>query len=192
MTILQYPQESVYTFAITTGLITTIAAGTPTAGHLAAIRWAGTTSDVIVHRVKADWYAATAFGAAQSVGLQLIPLRSYTLGHSGLGITRAIGANDMKLWTKQTALADFALMCSTTAEMTAGTHTLDAHMHAEAYSATSSTTPTLSLTKDYTADGMPGHRLAANEGLLLRNAILMGATGTARVTFEVTFSLMSL
>lgn len=188
MAVTRYSPESTYTFCVATGAITTIAAGTGTAGHLVAVRYTG-SGELVVHRVAAKWVTTTAFGGAQNVGLALYALRSYTVDHSGIGTSIVIGTNDCKLWTRQTALADVTLFRSNTAALTAGTHTFDGLSQVEAYSDAPSTTPAFSMVKDYAASDMPSLRLRANEGLLLRNEILMGASGVAKVTYEMTFSL---
>jgi len=189
MAVTRYSPESTYTLCATSTAIAVIAAGTSTAGHLAALRYTG-SGELHVHRVAAKWVTTTAFGAAQNVGLALYVLRSYTAAHSGgIGTSITFGTNDTKLWTRQTALADVSLIRSTVAELTAGTQTLDGLSQIEAYSDAPSTTPAFSMVKDYAASDMPSLRLRANEGLLLRNEILMGASGVAKVTYEMTFSL---
>src|SRR5262245_41511190 len=79
--------EGIYRNGPTTGLITTIAAGTGSAGHLSAARWAPATNDprkfAVIKRVKATWWTIAGFTAPQEVQLLLNKLTGYTAAHTG-------------------------------------------------------------------------------------------------------------
>lgn len=172
------------------GLFTTIAAGTASAGHLFAFRWSATDSNCAVQRIVAKWRTITGFTAAQEVGMDLYRLTSYSAAHTGGTAATLVAPNLKKRQSfAVTALNDARI--ATTAALTAGTHVLDAMpMAADCFSelATGAAVPKGSFNMVWEANMDYGGGpliLAAQEGFVIRNSILMGAAGTARLTVEI-------
>ena len=180
-------QTSAYRYASRTGLITLIAAGTASAGHLFACRWSHATKVAIVTNFKASWQQATSFAASQDVGFALHVTRAYTAAHTG-GTAATLTGDAFKLRSSypSTSMADIRI--ATTAELTNGTHTIDTlPMLMTGYSelAASTTRAPFSMSYPTSFGGYHGIILTQNTGLLLLNNNLMGATGTARVYVEL-------
>lgn len=197
--------KGTYALATTTGAVTTVAAGTTTAGFLFSMRYAG-TGKVLLRYLGAQFATTTAFTSAQEVGCEAFIARSYSASPTG-GTALDLGAtvtNTNKLLTA-TSTSDFSLASSdvrvaTTGALTAGTQTLDAN----AFGSTSGWAGAVGITIAKTAlfDGkthMPPRPLAEeravlglspvvlsnNEGIIIRNTVLMGAVGVGRWQFFV-------
>lgn len=182
--------EGAYRSCAKTGLIATIAAGTATAGHLWAVRWPAVLAGgdrrarVVLQRLLVKWRTITGFTGAQEVALDLYKLTAYTVAHSGgtaVAATKKVTAGPAALLTGQVA---------TTIELTAGTQTIGTDpIASNSFSelATAATVPKGALDLYLSTEDLDRHPvvLDQNEGLLLRNTILMGAAGTARVIVEM-------
>lgn len=171
------------------GLLTTVAAATSTAGHIFAFRWSHATKLCLVTNIMVKWRTIAGFTSAQEVGLDLIMARSYSASHTG-GTGLTLSGNNAKKRASfaTTNVADIRV--GTTGALTAGTHTLDAQpIAADGFSelAAAATVPKglFNLTFDLNGPSDYPLVLATNEGLVLRNTILMGAAGTARVSVEM-------
>lgn len=186
-------QDGAYRIAAVSGLVTGVAAGTGTAGHLFAMRWAPAASAVrsvaLISRLRARLATVAGYTAAQETGIDLSILRAYTASHSGGTAMDLTGNNNKKRTTRPTsAVADMRI--ATTAELTAGTHTFDAQpiarsTYAElAAAATVAKGATEIFLSTEDLDRYP-ILLANNEGICIRNSILQGAGGTARLTVEI-------
>lgn len=184
------PQEGAYRSCAVSGLITVVAAGTATAGHLSTLRWApAATSNLVsavLQRFRATWYTIAGFTAAQEVGFDLYKLTAYTAAHTG--------GNAVTPTKKRAAFAAATMTgrIADTGELTAGTQTIGtdpigSSRYAElaAGAAVPKGVHRLELTTE-DLDRYPVV-LGVNEGLLLRNSILMGAAGTARLVVEADF-----
>jgi hypothetical protein len=164
------------TYGGVTGAITLIAAGTGSAGHLYALRNPSTTVVVHVSRVRFGFNATTAFGAAQAMAFALFKLTGYSAAHAGAtAITPA---------KRRTSHADASIATARIADtgaLTAGTHTLATQPLARA--GAHSTLPYF----EYVYTPRDDHPLVleTNEGLLLRNEVLMGASGVGVGFIEV-------
>lgn len=182
--------EGAYRSGAASGLFTTVAAGTATAGHLWAARWAPATNDprkfAVIKRLKATWNTIAGFTAAQEAQLQLFKLTGYTAAHTG--------GNALTPDRKQRAsVMPAALMTGRiagTAELTAGTHVLGTDPLTSASFAelaAGAAVPKGSFVMQFAPDDTQGGPfvLETGEGLLIRNGILMGAGGTARVVVEL-------
>ncbi len=178
-----------YRQTFTTGAVTAIAAGTGVAGHLLALRWANANAAKAarIKTLQAEFLLTTAFGAAQEVGYDAYVMRAYTVTHTAAtGTALSFGTNDGKLRT-QYAQSGMAGRIASAAALTNGTHTLDGNAIARggAWCAAvgSRIEPTL---HDFTKGSEPGGILLQNEeGLVVRNTILMGATGVGKWHFTV-------
>lgn len=183
--------EGFYRFCATTGLITLVAAGTASAGHIFAARWSATTKVLALMAFKATWNTIAGFTTAQEVGLDLFVARSYSASHTGGTAVDSTAAGGFELRTAYPASAFGAadIRIATTGALTAGTQTLDAvpmaaNQYAELAAAATVGKGRFCVEWNSSTRGKP-LILAANEGLVLRNQILMGAAGTARVNVEM-------
>jgi hypothetical protein len=187
-------REGAYRDGPSTGLITGVAAGTASAGHIWAVRWAPSTAAgalavekrrfALITRLRARWFTIAGFTAAQEVLLSLFKLTGYAAPHTGgSAITPS----------KKRTAAPTSLMTgriATTGALTAGTQAIDTDPIATgAFSelAAAATVPKGFFELFLSTEDMAQYPivLAPNEGLLLRNEILMGAGGTARVVVEM-------
>lgn len=169
----------------TTGAVTTIAAGTTTAGHILALRNPTDSGRWIrLRSLEVEFILTTAFGAAQEVGFDAYIARSYTAAHTdGTAITMTGGrsrtAEPATVLTGRTA---------STAALTAGTHTLDTNavIRGSQWCAAvgAAFAPRLYDFKDFPLGGLI---FAPDEGLIGRNTILMGATGVGKWHFTADF-----
>lgn len=187
------PLEASHRLVLSTGLITGITAATSTAGHIGVFRWISTTHRCYVHRARAVWTTITPFTTAQEVGMDLVIARAFTAEAVTVGaVTYSFAANDGKLWTKQSQpTTNPSFFVSGTAVLTNSTHTLDGaplDQCGMVELAAAGTPYRGTMAVDFNPGDKAPLRLDADEGLLLRNTILMGAAGTARVVFALDIS----
>jgi hypothetical protein len=171
-----------YRHTFTSGAVTTIAAGTATAGHILALRSGTAGKAALVKSIEVEFLLTTAFGAAQRVGFDAFIARGYTVAHTGataLTITGG-GAN------AGSAAPFITGRVASTAALTAGTHTLDANPIAKGHLWASAIGALLGPRfYDFASSKQGGLLLQENEGLVVRNLVLMGATGVGEWTFTV-------
>jgi hypothetical protein len=187
-----------YKMAVTTGAVTTIAAGTASAGHMFAFRWVSSASKCVLRHVSGQFTLTTAFGAAQEVGCDLITTRTYSASHSGgtaidMGGT-VTNANKIRAGAPTSLMSTGDARISTTGALTNGTHTIDPNPlaaisgYAGAVGIIVSRYPSGSLPGGLlweARDDQDPLVLTTNEGFLLRNTILMGASGVGRWQFHI-------
>lgn len=187
--------EGAYKTAAVSGLLTTVAAATASAGHLWAMRWAPTASQpkfCLITRLRARLSTIAGFTGAQEVGMDLSILRAYTAAHTG-GTALDLGgtvANSAKKRVAHPTSAVADMRVGTTGALTAGTHTLDAQPIAQdqfAELAAGAAVPKGKSEIFLSTEDLDRYpiTLAANEGLVIRNTVLMGAGGTARLVVEI-------
>lgn len=178
-----------YRIGAASGLITGVAAGTASAGHIFAARWNNVSKLALVTYFRARWSTIAGFTAAQEVGLDLYVARSYTSNHTG-GTGLTLTGNNAKKRSSY-ATTNFADMrISTTGALTNVATTLDSQPIAYgsvSELATGAAIPKLSLQIEFGLNDTSMHPLILSQdtGLVLRNTILMGAGGTARVAIEM-------
>lgn len=188
-----------YRLVVSTGAVTTIAARTATAGQLLNFRRESSASTLVaVKYVGAKFTLTTAYGTAQETGCDLIVARSFTVsGTNGTAVD--LGSTVANTGKKLTGFPTSVMgavagttRVATTAVVTAGTHTLDANPIGilsgwstgigdtvpDAASGAREGFGTL-----YDAEKSGPLYLADDEGLIVRNLILMGATGVGRWDF---------
>lgn len=181
--------------SITGSALTTIAAGTTTAGHVFAARWSSTTGKkCLIRYLAAEFTLTTAFGAAQSMGLDAIVARAYTASHTG-GTAIDMGStltNSGKLRTNQDSslFAANAVRIGGAGALTAGTQTLDSMPLAAKMAHMGAVGAQLSATFiDATGDGLATQNsaleLGQDEGIVIRNIILMGASGVGNLVVSI-------
>lgn len=165
----------------TSGAVTTIAAGTATAGHILALRNPSTTRTARLRSLEVEFILTTAFGAAQEVGFDAYIARSYSAAHTGATALTITGGRkrvgfDASVLTGRIADAG---------ALTAGTHTLDTNAFARG-SVWCSAIGTRLGPNFYDLSADPGGiYLATSEGIVICNTILMGATGVGKWHFTV-------
>jgi len=181
-----------YRLAATSGLLTAVAAGTATAGYLFAFRWGSATEACLLHRVIAKWRTIAGFTAAQEINLDIIRATGFSASTTGGTAATLTGNNTLKRTSQNvTQLTDARI--GTTTALTAGTQTLDTMSMAfdgASEMATGAAIPRTSfeVEADFTVVRGGPLVLLQNEGFIVRNLILMGAGGTARVSVEVDWS----
>jgi hypothetical protein len=198
----RYAHRGSYRLVASTGAVTTIAARTATAGFLFTMRNPTSSAAALyVKRVGARFIATTAYGTAQETGVDMILARSYTASATGgtavdVGSTVANTGNLAASFSTSVITANCTRVADTGA-LTAGTQTLDANpfgivsgwttgigiMVPEATSGAASGFADLWNYRK-SEHGMP-IKLVADEGFVIRNLILMGATGVGRWDFLV-------
>jgi hypothetical protein len=177
-----------YRLSMQSGLMTTIAAGSATAGHVFAFRWTSATFIACIHRIKLRWQTTTAFTAAQEMGFRIFRLTGYSAAHTG-GTAATLTAPNLKKATRfpVSALADARIGAA--AALTAGTHTLDAQeIGGLNFFSQATAVPDISMVET-TIDAGPQLssflELVVNEGFIVRNELVMGAAGVGRLLVEV-------
>jgi hypothetical protein len=182
------PYGGGYRISATSGDLTTVAAN----GPVWSFRWTDTTRRALIQNVVIRYAYNTAFGAAQLFGLGLYVARAFTVADTG-GTAQTLTTNNGKLDTDfpVTSLVAGSIRIGTTGVITAGTRTLDAQPIATRMDWLTTTLQNGSYDEDwrfgYTDSSNP-ITLHANEGLVLNNLILMGATGTVRLWVDVEWS----
>jgi hypothetical protein len=159
-----------------TGLLTGVAAGTGSAGHVYALRNPSSAKKVFISRLRLVFTPTTAFGAAQALAFALFKLTGYSVAHSG-----GTAVTPLKRVTSQSAASVAAAQISGTGALTAGTQTLQATPITR-FGSSHSTLPVLDAV--YIPRDDHPIVLEANEGLLIRNEILMGASGVGILSVE--------
>jgi hypothetical protein len=176
-----------YWGSFTTGLVTTIAAGTSTAGHLFAARFnpsgAGVHKLFFLTHLRLLWQTVAGFTAAQEIGLAAYKLTGFSALHTG-GSAAA-----MLALAPGYAASQLTGRVANTAELTAGTQTIANQLLRGSYAELAALS---TVAKGFIDEGLPlfddPHPidvLAANEGILVRNEVLMGAGGTGRLTINI-------
>jgi len=181
--------------SVVSGALTTVAAGTTTAGHLFSFRNPDTAKKVLLRYLAVDFNLTTAFTGAQAMGLDVISATGYTASHSG-GTAIDVGstlANSQKIRTNDatSCLTAGCVRMGTTGALTAGTHTLHANPLNQTQKWMGAVGAQISATLlDARDDGDGAVRSAwefgQDEGFIIRNVVLMGAAGVGSliVTLE--------
>jgi hypothetical protein len=167
-----------YSIRRRTGVLTAVAAGTSSAGHIYALRNTD-TKEFHVTRMLLAWLSTVDPSAAQRVGFEAMKLTSYSVAHTG-GTGAATGVPVSRaevaavgVYPALTLLAD---RVAGTDALTAGTQTIGevvgfAQDWALAAAATVKLTRFQRLYES--PDKHPLFVIGASEGLLVRNVVLM-------------------
>lgn len=188
-----------YLFSASTGLITTIAAKTATAGHIFSLRNGHPSTLMLVKYLRMRWQTITAFTTAQRIGLQGFITRSATANYSGGTAISATGAGALRKRNNMPVSACLSLgdaRIATTAELTAGTQTLDAQPFFEliGWSQTGAAPAVMNVieTELNMQDGNTYPLIISqNEGITIANTVLGGAAGTAVVSVDIQWDEVS-
>jgi len=172
-----------YSLSMTSGLLTTVAAGTSSDGHVAALRYVHASKAFHVTRLRVLWQTVAGFTVAQEVSFAAYLLSAYSAAHTdgsaGVVVPRAPGLDATGLSAR---IGD-------TGELTAGTQTIGAQLLRGSFSelADAATVHKGFIDEQRGGDDDPHVVcvLATTTGILVRNEILMGAGGTGRLTVEL-------
>jgi hypothetical protein len=178
------PQDS-FRQGFETLLVTTIAAGTASAGHIFSMRWVSGLA-MRLRALEVEFILTTAFGAAQEMGFDGLIGRAYSASPTGATAITLAG-NDGKTRTGQNNsrfVGAGDIRIASTAAMTVGTVTLDQFSFVRG-SFWAGAVGAQQNVRRYDFTGLPlgGHVFATSEGFILRNTILMGATGVGKWKF---------
>ena len=171
-----------YQLSVASGALTTVAAGAP----IFSFRYAPNNSTVcVIKRISIGFVCTTAFGAAQAMGYGVYVARSFSGSDSG-GTAATLTGNNNKYRTSLATTAVTDLRIGTTAALTAGTRTLDAQALGTNYFYVPGVGTSLTQTDliSYDANDYP-IVLANNEGFVINNLVLMGATGVGTAVVNV-------
>ena len=194
-----------YAIAAVSAVFTGVAAGTTSAGHLFAMRWpGGNTAGVapnsprqflVLQRLRAKWRTVAGFTAAQQIGMDLSIVRGYSAAHTG-GVASMTPSGKRVSGTGPgvpfgTSLVTAAnLQISNGGALTNGTETFDAQpIKWDGFAELAAAATTFKGTMEIllSTDDLDRYPvvLAANEGLVIRNTVAMGAAGTAQLAVEL-------
>ncbi len=193
-----YKLRGRYQNAVRTGLVTTVEAHTATLGHLLSWRWDdATVSGAIglVRYVGARFHLSTAFGTDQELGCKLTRATAFSASHTGgtaVDVGGTVTGTGKRRFAQPASLLT-SMRVADTAGLTAGTHTFDANP-VSIYSGFAETVG------DMLPRAASGGELATlwdsrasgdhlefdnDEGFVISNLVLMGATGVGTWTFVV-------
>jgi hypothetical protein len=183
-----------YQYAITSGALTGVAAG----ALVYSFRFnpAVTSNLCMIRRVEIGFSTITAFGTAQALQYSMQIARAFTVvdsgGTSGAFTQANTGKMRTTMPTSQMSLTGSNIQIATAGAMTAGTRTLDTQPIA--FLAGSSTAIGTSLTTSPIYQHQPGDYpliLGYQEGFILNNVQIMGATGVINLTVNVEWMELS-
>lgn len=166
-------------------LVTLVAAGTASAGHILACQVPAGTLGMKLKTFEASCQVLTAFTGAQEVGFDLFKATSYSAPHTGgLGVLPSRGnthQNASQITATQLRVAD-------TGALTNGTETLDTdRLASDCMWAAGVGSQILYRMYDFTQLPLGGLIFLPSEGFVGRNTVLMGAAGVVRWMFGMTF-----
>lgn len=175
-----------YQLSLTSGALTTVAAGTASAGTVFSFRYAPGTGNVcVVKRISVGFVTTTAFSSAQQMGFGLFAARSFSGADSG-GTAATLSGNNNKYRTSLATTSVSNINIGTTGALTAGTRTLDAQPLGTVNFWVSGVGTSLTTTDliSYDPNDYP-FVLANQEGFVIQNQILMGAAGVGTLVVNV-------
>jgi len=191
--------------SMTGTLAAALAAGTATAGHVFAFRWGDATRLAVITKLKTRFLPLTPFTAAtltDHTSFDAFILRAYTASHAG-GTPLTPSGNNAKMRTSMGTSLVTDMRISTTAALTAGTHTFDAFPFSQSLrkgnrvNPAAATEETIQPTTDgmdldfSMADGDHPITLAQNEGIAIRNRTVWPAAGTGILTVLIGWAEVS-
>ena len=172
-----------YQIGVRSGAMTVVAANAP----VFSFRFApGTGQLCVVKRVTVSWVTTTGFTAGQAMGFGLFYARNFLTSDSGGTAIAPINNNNQQFRTKLDTAQVTDLRIPTTGALTAGTRTLDA----QPLGAVNFWVPAVGtqlVTTEMLAYDVNDYPLvlANNEGFVIQNQILMGATGVGTLVVNV-------
>jgi hypothetical protein len=181
-----------YSISMVSGLITVIAAGTT--GSLVSLysfRWAPVTSTQLcmIRRIEVGFNTTTAFGTAQSLQYNLMMLRNFTVNQSAGTAASFSQTNTGKHRTVMptSALAGGGgIQMATTTALSGTSFTADSQFYATVNGSSTAIGTSVPMTPIYQHQtGDYPMILAANEGFMINNGQVMGATGVGNLIVNV-------
>ena len=168
----------------TTGAVTTIAAGTGTAGHILALRHATAGRGTMLKSLEVSFLLTTAFGAAQRVGFDVSIVRAYTDAHTaatGTALTVTGGGKNSGSGAPSLTgrIASAAALTAHASPPTFDTNPIAK----DSFYASAIGAKLGPLFYDFSGGDTKGILLQNQEGIVVRNLILMGATGVGEWVF---------
>jgi hypothetical protein len=175
-----------YHLSATTGII---AVGIAANGIIGAFRWTHATKLALIRRIRVNATTITAPTTAQSWGVNAVVGRSYSASHTG-GTALTLTGNEFKKRTSHASTQAGDIRIATTAALGGGTVTADAipfmsKLMWELVGAATVQRNNLDVEREFTAAGEFPLVLAQNEGILIRNSVLTGATMTYTAVVEI-------
>jgi hypothetical protein len=193
-----YKLRGRYQNAVRTGAVTAVAAHTATLGHLLSWRWDDTTVTGVIGLVRyvgARFCLSTAFGTDQEMGIKLTRATSFTASHTGgtaVDVGGTVTGTGKRRYAQPASLLT-SMRVADTDGLTAGTHTFDANP-LSIYTGFAETIGD-TLPRHTSGGGLvslwdsreSGDHLEFDndEGFVISNLLLMGATGVGTWTFVV-------
>jgi hypothetical protein len=183
-----------YQYAITSGLLTTVAAG----GAVFSFRFnpATTTNLCMIRKVEIGFSTTTAFTTAQSLQYSMQIARAFTAvdtgGTSGTFTVANTGKLRTSMPTSQMSLTGSNIQIGTTGALAAGTRTLDTQPIAYIEGSSTAIGTTIPITPIYQhQSGDYPLILAYQEGFIINNVQTMGAAGVGNLTVNVSWMELS-
>lgn len=183
-------------------LAAALAAGTASAGHVFAFRWADATRLAVITKLKTRFLPLTPFTAATLTdhsSFDAYIVRSYTASHAaGTALTPTSNSAKMRASMGTSLVTDVRI--STTAALTNGTETFDAFPFAQSLRKGNRVNPAAATEEVVmpTFDGMDldfsmgdgDHPivLAQNEGIVIRNRTVWPAAGTGLLSVLIAWA----
>ena len=181
-----------YSMSMVSGNITVIAAGsTSVPVSLFSFRWAPATSTQLcmIRRVEVGFNTITAFGAAQSLQYNMVIARNFTVNQSGGTSASFAQTNTGKHRTVMptSALASGGgIQMATTTALAGTSFTVDSQYFASVNGTSTTIGTSIPMTPIYQHQtGDYPLMFATNEGFLINNGQLMGATGVGNLIVNV-------
>jgi hypothetical protein len=174
-------RDAFYSIVGVSGLLTTVAARTASAGHVFAARFASASKVFAVTRLRVYWQTIAGFTAAQEMALAAFKLTSYSAAHTGGTAITALARSP------EFAASGLSARIGTTGALTAGTQTIGAQLLQGSFSELADSSLLYKGFIDEQRED-PDHPICVlenEEGILVSNEILMGAGGTGRLTVEI-------
>ena len=185
-----------FRLGLTSGLVTVAAAATATAGHMFAMRNPSTTTKINLRYLAGSFITSTGFGALQPMGYDLIVGRTWTAAYTGgtaIDVGSTVTTTNKVRVNQDTSIitANNCRMCTTAGLTAGGTPTLDANPVAVKFGLGSTA---IGVQFDFTLwdarDDQAQHcrsplTLGPDEGIFVRNVILMGATGVGYLSLNL-------
>ncbi len=182
-----YSASSTFRTSVESGLATTIAAATATAGFIGSMRFVSSDLTMRLRALEIEFILTTAFTSAQEVGFDVITARGYSASPTN-GTAFAPVGHDCKTRYGQLGTA-FAgggdiRTCDASA-ITAGTQKLDTQPFARGSFYCSAIGAQGNVRRyDFTTLPLGGILFGTNEGFIIRNTLIMGAVGVGKWKFS--------
>jgi hypothetical protein len=176
--------EGYYRFGQVTGLVTAAAANS----ELFQLRWTDSTHLALIQYLRVRCVLTTAFTTAQELIHDVILATGFSAAGSG-GTQVVPGAANLMKRSQFPQSKAQELRLATTTGLGAGTKNLNTHAIAAMHGWAGAQGAVVNdLVLDFTNTADYPIVLSQNEGLIVRNGVLMGAVGVVKVSVEVAWA----